>query len=299
MDKKKVTIVTHNGSFHADEILGTATLFLAYEKDYTIEVVRTRDVRKINTSDIVLDVGGVYDPNHNRFDHHQTGGAGIRVNGIPYAAFGLVWKKYGTLVAGNKKIADNIENKIVLGIDALDNGLEINTRLFNDVELYSLGDVFSAYRPTWKEDRNELDSIFMKLVEMAKEILKREIKKSTDKEEAKNIISEMYKKLENKKLLILDTYYPWDSVSDEIEETLVVVFPDTTPGQWCAESTRIKGEKFKQKVYFPKEWGGKRGEELAKISGVPDAVFCHTGLFFVVAKTKEAILKLVDIAINS
>ena len=63
------------------------------------EVVRTRDEKIIETGDFVVD-GRRYDAKRNRFDHHQTGGAGFRENGIPYAAFGLVWKEFGSALSG-------------------------------------------------------------------------------------------------------------------------------------------------------------------------------------------------------
>ena len=43
----------------------------------------------MDSADIVIDVGGQYDPDAGRFDHHQRGGAGERENGIPYSSFGL------------------------------------------------------------------------------------------------------------------------------------------------------------------------------------------------------------------
>ena len=38
-----------------------------------IDLVRTRDPPKLAQCDIVVDVGGVYDPAAQRFDHHQRG----------------------------------------------------------------------------------------------------------------------------------------------------------------------------------------------------------------------------------
>jgi len=50
---------------------------------------------------------------------------------------------------------------------------------------------------------------------------------------------------------------------------------------------------------LPESWAGKSGEELEKVARVPGAIFCHSGRFLVVAKTKEAILKLAAIALRS
>ena len=43
----------------------------------------------------MIDLGGEYDPDAGRLDHHQRSGAGERGNGIPYSSVGLIWQKYG------------------------------------------------------------------------------------------------------------------------------------------------------------------------------------------------------------
>src|SRR3989344_5092065 len=154
MDMKKLTIVTHNSHFHADDVFAVATLLLLLEKDHEINVVRSRDQAVIAEADYVVDVGGVYDPDKNCFDHHQTGGAGKRENPIPYASFGLVWKKYGEQLCGSQEIADYIDQVLVQPIDALDNGLVISKKLFADIRMYDVGDFLNAFLSTWKEEQN-------------------------------------------------------------------------------------------------------------------------------------------------
>jgi uncharacterized UPF0160 family protein len=68
----EITIVTHNGIFHADEVLGVISLKKKLDK-YNIKskLIRTRDPKVIESSDIAIDVGGIYDPDNLRFDHHQ------------------------------------------------------------------------------------------------------------------------------------------------------------------------------------------------------------------------------------
>lgn len=53
-------IGTHNGVFHCDEALACAILRSLPEFDKA-EVVRTRDQKLLDTCDIVVDVGGVFD----------------------------------------------------------------------------------------------------------------------------------------------------------------------------------------------------------------------------------------------
>jgi uncharacterized UPF0160 family protein len=48
-------------------------LLLVMKKNHLIDLVRTRDPAKLATCDVVVDVGGVYDPATQRYDHHQRG----------------------------------------------------------------------------------------------------------------------------------------------------------------------------------------------------------------------------------
>lgn len=65
-------IGTHSGTFHCDEALAVYMLRqTASFKD--APVVRSRDPTVLERLDIVVDVGGVYDPSVHRYDHHQRG----------------------------------------------------------------------------------------------------------------------------------------------------------------------------------------------------------------------------------
>lgn len=61
-------VVTHGGGAHRDEFLACAMLTLKYPD---IHIIRTDDPSKIAAADIVVDVGGVYDPQRKRYDHHH------------------------------------------------------------------------------------------------------------------------------------------------------------------------------------------------------------------------------------
>src|SRR3989338_11391159 len=112
MMSKQVVIATHNGVFHSDDVFAVASLLALLEATPAVStVIRTRDEDLIRKADFVVDVGGIYDAEKNRFDHHQEGGAGKRLsarageNTIPYAAFGLVWLKFGGQIAGSETVA--------------------------------------------------------------------------------------------------------------------------------------------------------------------------------------------------
>ena len=118
-------IVTHNAKFHTDDVFAIATLLILYPE---AEIIRTRDEAILKSADIVVDVGQVHDAEKNRFDHHQVGGAGKRENGIQYASFGLVWKKFGEEISGSREVAEKIDEAI--SVKAL------STALFKSIIIY-------------------------------------------------------------------------------------------------------------------------------------------------------------------
>ena len=289
--KKKKICVTHNGSFHADDLFATATLSML--NNGNIKIIRTRDEEWFKKGDYVYDVGGIYDPMIDRFDHHQEGGAGNRENGTPYSSFGLVWGKYGEIICGSKVVADKIEERLVQSIDANDNGINLfETK--GEVAPYLIQDVFFNFRPTWKEEQ-DYDSCFMKLVPFVVEILKREIIQTKDRIEADSIVKKAYDEADDKRVIFFDRTYPWFETINEYPEPLYII--SKKGGIWRAEAVRKEKYKFDTKKPFPIEWAGKRDDEMAKVSGVSDAIFCHNGRFLIVAKTKEGIIELVKKAL--
>lgn len=295
---KIIKLVTHDGSFHTDDIFAVATISLILEKkNEKFKVIRTRDQEIIKSADYVFDVGGIYDEKNNRFDHHQIGKAGER-EGIPYAAFGLVWQKFGAEISGSKEVADLIERKLVMPIDANDNGIDLCKNNFPNILPYTLQDVFAIFSPTALED-TEKDKQFLKALVWAKEILNREIKKANDQIEITKIIRDFYKKTKDKRLIVIDKpkvsrFEIWDALQD-FTEPLFVVYGDKE--DWSIVAMRKDKNGFGNRKNFPTSWAGARQKELRDVTGVSDAVFCHNNLFLAVAKSKEGAIKLAKLAL--
>jgi uncharacterized UPF0160 family protein len=296
-------IVTHNGSFHADDIFSCATLSLMLEKEgKTFEIFRTRDKGIIEAGDYVFDVGGFYDADNNRFDHHQKGGAGKRINnGIEYAAFGLVWKKFGIEICGTQAIVDYIDQRLVSPVDAGDNGFDLVENKY-DVSPYYIQHFFNAMRPTWLEKSEGIkitdDAMFLKCVEIAKIILSREITQAKDALLAEEKVIELYNNATDKRIVILDKDYSYEHILNNFPEPLYVIYKRVSDDLWGVRAVRKDTKTFKNRKDFPTSWAGLKDEELEQESGVKGAVFCHKGLFLVVAKTKEAAIKLAQIAVE-
>ncbi len=290
-------IITHSGKFHADEVFAIATLILAH-KEESIEVVRTRDPEIIKTGDIVVDVGGEYDPAKGKFDHHQSEGAGVRMNGIPFSSFGIVWKEYGETVCGSKVVSEKIDKFLVEQMDAIDNGVNIRKFILENVYDYTIGDVIDAFNPSWKEVGDRDDS-FMEAVGVAKTILLREIIRTRDKGEGETTVEQVYINASDKRIIVLDNYLPWADVLKNYKESLFVVYPNSDTNNWHVQAIRSDPHSFDNRRSLPKTWGGKNNEDLSKITGVSDAIFCHKALFLCGAKSKEGAMKLAEIALNA
>ncbi len=293
---KKLTLVTHDGTFHTDDVFACATLSLVF-KDQDIEIVRSRDERDIARGGIVFDVGGVYDPATGRFDHHQKGGAGARDNGIPYASFGLVWKEYGHMVAGSVENAAFIDEQLVQGIDGADTGV-IDRVADKGVYMYSIIDTITAFRPTWQEDKSLFDA-FLEAVSFARMIITRLVAHATSFKNAEHLLERAYDQAADKRIVDIGTEYPgWYEVMARHPEPLFVIY-QRTDGKWSVKAVRQIPAEFAVRKSLPDTWKGLRDQEFATVTGVLDAVFCHNEGFIAVARTKEGAWALAQSAVES
>jgi uncharacterized UPF0160 family protein len=107
----------------------------------------------------------------------------------------------------------------------------------------------------------------------------------------KQLVDTVYQETEDKRVLVFDR-----SVSAitciAYPEVLIIVCPDESSenNKWSGRTVRQDYSSFEARIKFPDDWVGLSGAELASVSGVPDAVFCHKGGFLFVAGSKEGVL---------
>ena len=145
-------IVTHNGKMHSDEVASVAFLTAYFSnKGKEVSVLRTRDLKKILSTDILVDIGLEYNHDLCKYDHHQDffnetwDNDGI----LPLSSAGLIWRHYGNEIVemylsnhpdqydhGFNYTEETIEElkniiyyKIIQEIDANDNGIKVSTDL--------------------------------------------------------------------------------------------------------------------------------------------------------------------------
>ena len=215
------TIVTHNGNFHADDVFSIAAFKIIFP---SFKLIRTRDLDLIAKADIVIDVGGEHDPDTDRFDHHQRGGAGERENGIPYSSFGLIWQKYGSEICqGNQDVANAVDSGLVSTIDAIDCGYGEGTS-----EGISLSQTISMFNPTWQED-SHFDECFDEAVDFATRVLTRFIVSANGGISAKAIVAKAIENAEDPRVIVLEKYTPWKRTVHALsEEALYMIYPSQT-----------------------------------------------------------------------
>ncbi|HEY4515524.1 MAG TPA: MYG1 family protein [Candidatus Paceibacterota bacterium] len=294
-------IVTHNGTFHPDDCLAVSVIKVIEErKGNTVEIVRSRKDADWARGDYVVDVGRVYDPDNNRFDHHQEGGAGERENGIKYSSLGIVWRKYGVeFCDGSEEIARKIDKKIVEPTDALDNGQEVVVSKYEDIYPYTLYDIIDLYRPAWHEKDKTFDQGFFEAMAFAEHFLLREVQMERARIVARERVHQLLEGRADKRLLVIDEYLPVHPDIYEKEKELLFVIMPTDGGTWALKTVRVNPYEYKARKDLPSAWAGKERKELQVITGVPDAEFCHSGRFIAVAHSKDGALALAKLALGN
>jgi len=285
------TIVTHDGNFHADDVFSVAALTCIFP---SFKLIRTRDTEIMANADIVLDVGGEYDPDAGRFDHHQRGGGGEREDGTPYSAFGLIWKKYGVEICqGDEELAHSVDSSLVSTIDAIDCGYVKGV-----IEGITLSQTISMFNPTWQEE-GDFDACFNDAVAFASRILARFIASASGGLNAKAIVAKAIDAAQDPRIIVLEKYTPWKkTVFTLSEQALYVVYPSQS-GQWRIQTVPAELGTFEDRKSLPAQWAGLNGAELQAVSGIDDAMFCHNGLFIAGAESFASTMKMARLAVEA
>ena len=309
--REKLNLYTHDGIFHADDVFACAMLSLMAEE---INVVRGSDTEIPEEGDwIVFDIGG------GELDHHtpenkENNGTHPGTD-IPYAACGLVWKKYHEEILEAedcpKRYVDSVyqklETSLVLGIDAEDNAynptakaMEAFVNVSEDLKKnavsaartsFTVSQVIKDFNPTWNSGIDAYDA-FMDAVSFAKDILINRIDSLISSLDGRDYVLRCIDYSADH-IMIMDEFAPWEGVlysqyrNPKANDIWYVVSP-ALRGGWnvqCALSDSSDRTSYRHPL--PAEWYGLRYEELQKASGIPTAVFCHASGFLAGCETES------------
>jgi len=288
-------LVTHSGKFHADDVFATAVLRKVFSD---VDVVRSRDADVIASGDIVYDVGRVYDPETHRYDHHQTEGAGERENGVPYAAFGLIWKHFGNELVDDVRVWKKIDENLVQPIDANDTGYISSASTVPDFDNYVLDRMVKAFNPSWSEPYESGYDSFMELVSFAEKLIEREIKRAADAVVGAEKVEAAYQVADDKQIIVLEQGYPWKEILAGYPEPQFVIFPEVDTERWMIQAVNTGMSGYDVRTPFPESWAGLVDGELEAASGVAGSRFCHRALFLCVNDTKVGALQMAQKALT-
>lgn len=292
MHKDIKIIATHSGKFHADDLFGVATMKLLYPD---AKVIRSRKPDILETADIRIDIGGIDDPATGNFDHHQAGFEKRRDNDIPYASFGLIWKVYGAQLCGSEDIALKIDERLVQPIDAIDNGIDM-CDAYHTIFPFNISHTVAILNPSWTSERTH-DEAFEVALDIAMTVLTNIIENMQGSAKAESLMQKAVEESGDTPYVWLERYLPGGYLTEHTDK-LFVVYPDPNK-HWTIKSIPVEKGSFEPRRMFPESWAGLADEELAKVTGVEDAIFCHRGRWICAAKSKEGAKKMLEIALKN
>ena len=297
--KELPLVAVHNGIRHADECGGLAVLTIVQRTSFF--VVRTRNEELIKLADIVVDVGGEYSYERLRFDHHQEG-APKRDNGVPYAAFGLVWKHYGCravqklmpelLDSEVNQVVKLVDLELIQGIDASDNGV-------GEGSGWGIPNIINSTNASWYEEKGMEDESFLTAVDLMHLVLVRCIKQMAGKVLAEaEVIRAIMTQRDEPQIVVLDKFVPWqDAMCQHSTDARFVVFPES--GTWMVQCVPVAPKSFAPRKTMPAQWSSLRNTAFAEMArrygaaiGDTEAIFCHKGRWICGATTFEGAMQL-------
>ncbi|WP_380054325.1 MYG1 family protein [Falsihalocynthiibacter sp. SS001] len=297
-------LVTHSGGFHADELLSSVILTRLFPE---AEIVRTRDPKWITPAAdrVIYDVGGNYDAEARIFDHHQRG-APLRDDEQPYSSFGLIWKHFGHDYLRATGIPDDhidavhssFDRSFVLPIDLTDNGV-LSPSIAGPLAGMTLPALLESLKPVFDRTDTEAETeAFHNALTVARAFAEARIARIAAKLRAESVVEKAVNDAGESPILELPMGMPFRPtvVKMGADHLLFVVTPR---GQdWSIGGIRKNEEGFELRADLPKSWAGLTNAELEEASGVEGATFCHNGRFIAAARTREAILKMAEIAVE-
>jgi uncharacterized UPF0160 family protein len=125
-----LNIITHDGTFHADEVFAISLLKMFLGSKVSVTRTRARhelDQALKNPQTYVIDVGREYMPKMKNFDHHQRAFNARWKDGTLFSSCGLVWhhlKQLNYFDGYSRAVVHAIEENLIKKIDKHDNGVK-------------------------------------------------------------------------------------------------------------------------------------------------------------------------------
>ncbi|RDB31417.1 MYG1 family protein [Candidatus Similichlamydia laticola] len=281
------SVGTHDGTFHADEVTACALLLFCDCVDRQ-NLFRTRDPRVLERCEYVCDVGGIFDPDKKRFDHHQIDYTG------DFSSCGMVLEFLERKGYFSSYQAKSLRDKFVKGIDDDDCG-----RYKNEVGVSTFSMVVSSYNDLEPFDQEKQTVAFNEALEFCLGYLHRFFRRQDYVLSCFDLVKE---KLESSSLaLVFDKHVPWMEnfflAGGERHPALFLVMP-SHDGWHLRAIPQSKENTMISRRLLPQAWAGLLEKDFERESGLTGGVFCHKGRFLSVWKCKEDALRALEFVLK-
>uniref|UniRef100_A0A8C1P6K1 Uncharacterized protein n=1 Tax=Cyprinus carpio TaxID=7962 RepID=A0A8C1P6K1_CYPCA len=286
------------------------------------EIARSRDASLLAQCDVVVDVGGEYDPARQRYDHHQRSFAESFHSLCPekrwvtkLSSAGLIYLHFGRRVLEQltqlkqdepqlEVLYDKVYENLVQEVDAVDNGI---SQCDGEVR-YSISTTLSArvahLNPRWNSTHQDTEEGFQK----ALALVGAEFKDRLDyymkawlpaREIVQQAVQTRYQVDPSREIVLLaQGGCPWKEHLFALEKELKVDVPikfvlyTDQSGHWRVQCVPAGLNTFQNRLSLLEEWRGVRDEALSELSGIPGCIFVHASGFIGGNRTQEGALEM-------
>ncbi|KOC71238.1 UPF0160 protein MYG1, mitochondrial [Habropoda laboriosa] len=298
-------IGTHDGVFHCDDALACSLLkMLPQYKD--ADIVRSRNDCILDTCDIVIDVGSIYDHSKHRYDHHmrdfkESLSTVIKKPDytcqIKLSSAGLIYCHFGHEII--KQLVPHIDdstveilfkhiyNNFIKEIDAIDNGVSICAEPLYYIQT-DLSSRVKYLNPAWNSKDLDPNKQFLKAVELTGREFIEHVNSAAyiwlpSRTIVENAIAKRFEVDLSGEIIELEQSIPWIDHLFEIEKELnvqpllkYVIFKGDS---YRIQAVRVEPGSFVCRMFLPEEWAGLHNETLVNVCGIEGAVFVHMQRF--------------------
>jgi uncharacterized UPF0160 family protein len=156
-----------------------------------------------------------------------------------------------------------------------------------------------GFNPDWDEELSDDEerARFDAAVAFATGILEREIATAAAGRRAQRIVADGIAASSDPRIVELEANAPWkEVVVTTAPDALYVLYPKRQG--WGVEAVPRELGTFDNRRDLPEAWAGLDGPDLAALTGVDDALFCHAKRFLAVAKSRAGAERLAELALE-
>ena len=207
-------------------------------------------------------------------------------------------KNYDKTEERFENIHSKFDAKFVLPIDLLDNGA-MEPSVAGALSILTLPALLGSLKPVFDDTSPTADNdAFFAALPIACSFIEATIGNLAAKARAQSIVLEAIIKAGQSPILELPTGMPYRSALDKAEAAHILFVVNPRGDDWTLNGIKLSNDTFEQRADLPAGWAGMTGAALEDASGVKGALFCHNARFIAVASSREAIMKMADLAVK-